>query len=379
MSSRLHKSIPFYMQISRILRQEILSGVHRADHAFPSELDLAERFEVCKDVVRQSLRLLAGEGLLRRIRGQGTFLGEAVKDTGSSQVFLTSFQGAEASGALAQALQPGVDAHGMALSVCRVPLEDLEAEATALRDIASRHPRAILASPALDGDRDNRNIYNQLLANGMPLILIDRHVPAVMADAVYFDYEGSMHAATQALLASGCQRPAVVMAGLHYRVGQARLEGAKRAFKEHGIEWSNNSVLALDNELASDPVALRRALRNAAPETGIGGKAEPDGLIVSSAWLAWLVFQILRKEGRAASLRSIAAIADRPAGDADFNALLGARYRLFDELGAVAAEVLTQRLSGDAAPGVPIVRPVPCRALTGAEAQARFYVRTESL
>ena len=57
---------PAYMVVSLELQRRILSGALKPGEALPSETDLAERFGVNRSTVREGIRHLESEGLLRR-------------------------------------------------------------------------------------------------------------------------------------------------------------------------------------------------------------------------------------------------------------------------------------------------------------------------
>ena len=60
-------------QIADVLRQELADGIYPAGGRFPSEYDLAERFQVHKSTANKAVSMLAAEGLLvRGGRGAGT-------------------------------------------------------------------------------------------------------------------------------------------------------------------------------------------------------------------------------------------------------------------------------------------------------------------
>ncbi len=56
-------------QIAKALRDAILSGELAADDRLPSESDLAERFDVSRPTVREALKRLAAQSLIRTQRG----------------------------------------------------------------------------------------------------------------------------------------------------------------------------------------------------------------------------------------------------------------------------------------------------------------------
>jgi GntR family transcriptional regulator len=66
--------IPLYYQLETILRDRIASGEIPLDKPFPTELDLCKEFEISRPTVRQAIKALELEGLVRRQRGRGTFV-----------------------------------------------------------------------------------------------------------------------------------------------------------------------------------------------------------------------------------------------------------------------------------------------------------------
>lgn len=66
--------IPFYYQLSQLLRGEIEAGAWLPDTLIPSEHELCAAYGLSRTVVRQALGELAAEGLLYRVKGKGTFV-----------------------------------------------------------------------------------------------------------------------------------------------------------------------------------------------------------------------------------------------------------------------------------------------------------------
>lgn len=65
---------PYYHQIESIYRNKIASGELREGARLPSEDDLTKGFQVSRATVRQALRNLEDDGLVRREQGRGTFV-----------------------------------------------------------------------------------------------------------------------------------------------------------------------------------------------------------------------------------------------------------------------------------------------------------------
>src|SRR4051812_47919973 len=66
--------LPFYYQLAELLEQEITSGRWASGSRVPPELDLCDGFGLSRTPVRQALGRLEQRGLIRRFKGQGTFV-----------------------------------------------------------------------------------------------------------------------------------------------------------------------------------------------------------------------------------------------------------------------------------------------------------------
>lgn len=64
--------LPKYYQVEQLLRRRIAEM--DSGQALPSEPDLAKEYAVSRSTVRTAIEVLAGEGLLLRLQGRGTFV-----------------------------------------------------------------------------------------------------------------------------------------------------------------------------------------------------------------------------------------------------------------------------------------------------------------
>lgn len=65
---------PLYLQIKQLLIQRVLSGEWRPAQLLPSEMKLAEEYDVSQGTVRKAIEEMAAENLVVRQQGKGTFV-----------------------------------------------------------------------------------------------------------------------------------------------------------------------------------------------------------------------------------------------------------------------------------------------------------------
>jgi GntR family transcriptional regulator, arabinose operon transcriptional repressor len=69
-------SSPKYLLIKRHLQEEMAAGRLKPGQALPSETALVDTLKVARNTIRQALGELEREGVVRRVRGKGTFVSE---------------------------------------------------------------------------------------------------------------------------------------------------------------------------------------------------------------------------------------------------------------------------------------------------------------
>lgn len=73
----LQPAAPLYVRIAEELRANIQAGIYQVGDRLPPEISLSERFGVNRHTLRRAIDLLRQEGLLRVVRGRGTFVAAA--------------------------------------------------------------------------------------------------------------------------------------------------------------------------------------------------------------------------------------------------------------------------------------------------------------
>src|SRR3954468_1771940 len=65
---------PLYEQIKILLTQSLVAGEWKPGEAIPSEMDLAQRYQVSQGTVRKAIDELASEHIVVRRQGKGTYV-----------------------------------------------------------------------------------------------------------------------------------------------------------------------------------------------------------------------------------------------------------------------------------------------------------------
>src|SRR5436190_18434591 len=65
---------PLYQQIKGLITRSLQAGEWKPGEAIPSEIELAARFRVSQGTVRKAIDELAGEHILVRRQGKGTYV-----------------------------------------------------------------------------------------------------------------------------------------------------------------------------------------------------------------------------------------------------------------------------------------------------------------
>lgn len=75
-----HSHVPIYLQIERILTDQIAEGSLHPGDPIPSETVLAEQYQVSRMTARKAVDYLVRQGVVERQRGRGTFICERTQE-----------------------------------------------------------------------------------------------------------------------------------------------------------------------------------------------------------------------------------------------------------------------------------------------------------
>ena len=88
MQSKLYSShVPSYVSIYNSLYSDIMDGVYPEGGVLPGEQQLAEKYNVSRNTLRQALAILSVDGLIIKSRGRGTVVAERTDKAITKRIF----------------------------------------------------------------------------------------------------------------------------------------------------------------------------------------------------------------------------------------------------------------------------------------------------
>lgn len=229
--------VPLYHQLEQALLELIRLRGLAPGALFPSEHELAAEFGVARLTVRRAVERLAGQGVLRRERGLGTFVADPARATPRSAAGTLTFLLPGMTSIVHLRTLAGAEeearAHGFQLVVAHAD-RDPALEARHITAALSSGTAGLLLWP-LGGETD-RAPLNRLSAAGVPFVLVDRYLEERADDHVVVDDVAGAYAATAHLAELGHRRIALALfEDTDVSAVRLRREGYRRALADHGL------------------------------------------------------------------------------------------------------------------------------------------------
>lgn len=357
---------PFYLQLARIMRERITDGVYMPGARLPDEEALSAEFGVSKDVVRVSLRMLAEEGLLLRIRSKGTFVADTPSLAGPRQILFTTCQNPLAVDRLSRGIEQGIGERNCEIVMRRVHPFDLELERKVLLQPGAAAFSLVVATPAVAlDDSDNRRLFSSISRKGIPIITVDHQFTDIQVDALFFDEYGSVKQMAEEVVADvGDDRIAFCISAGRHRIVRER----NRALLEIAMRSGNRITIIELPELIPEAEARGGEFARKILDAGCGF----DRLVFTGNSVAWNAYRILRNHGQAGRIKIIGSVGDMGVGDEEFNSRLICYYRLYDDFILPLSEMVSLRLDRRIPSDMSMVRLIKFRSMSSSEIRRYF-------
>lgn len=289
------KSTPKYRQV----KQELLSWIHagslKPGDLMPSENEVAERFGMSRQTVRQAFGELEAEGWLKRIQGKGTYVSEpeafsagggALKTVGLITTYISDYifphivRGAEAA----------LRRRGYRLLLSSTD-NDKERERESLEMMLSQPLDGLIIEPTKSAEGNpNLSYYLSLDYRNIPYVMINERYPELDTPCLKSDdrqggYEAALH-----LLELGHERIAGFFK-MDDLQGVNRLKGFMQAHREKGVSIQPELVVHYSTE-EKRTRPRDSALRMLSREAG-----RPTAFVCYNDELAVQLLEVIRQTG----------------------------------------------------------------------------------
>ena len=251
-------------RVRQHLLDEVSSGRLSSAEPLPSENVLATTFGVCRNTVRRAFEDLEKQGIIRRIRGKGTFLKRSPNaSTRPSQLAVYALILPELRRSLYPSLIRGFGQSAGEMTrqvmVCQSG-NDIYKQADIILQVMDKKvegvamvPTTLPATPAYH--------VRMLQQSGIAVVFCHRGIPEVQAPCVTWDWQEVGRLAANTLLSYGHRRIGMI-SPMRYRVPEAYWRGLKEAMEIAAVELpeenldmgsSENVRAALEGMLSRSP------------------------------------------------------------------------------------------------------------------------------
>jgi GntR family transcriptional regulator of arabinose operon len=341
-----------YRRLERILRDRIRAGSYTEGALLPSELELANEFNLSRHSVRQSLQLLEQAGWISRQQGRGTLVFNPPRETSGNQstrdvgVLIPCITIALYPG-VARGIEDVIRSHGYHMVLTSYDV-DPEREAKCLDELISKPVIGVIACPSYNSRPAD---YQRVLDAGVSLVLVDTMLEGVGADLVSTDDFWSAYEGAGALLRAGCRNIAYLTGHLTASTSRERLAGFRMAMEEAGVELPPPRI---------SEGAFNADFGHSATQRLLEADPEVDGLFVANDPIAVGVARALREANRRLPICSFDEPAVTPEVARSIIHVKQCRYALGRAAGEALIRRIRERTSGQ--PAMP-----PCRIRIRAE------------
>ncbi|MEV5322807.1 GntR family transcriptional regulator [Nonomuraea sp. NPDC052634] len=245
-----------YERIIEYLLDELRRGALNPGDRVPSEMELAERFEVSRITSKKALEVLRQAGVVQRIRGKGSFVAAELPDLDALELSPSSTaagEGERVPGTIAMIYPDASEAYGLEL-LCAVEERcaerginlvikrtrgSQEEEEKAIESMVDAGLAEGLIVFPVHGEYYNAGLLRTIL-DGFPLVLVDRYLAGIQVCAVHTDNVAAARALTERVLDQGHRQVAFVSPPPENTSSiEERLEGFRAAFAGRGLSLDN--------------------------------------------------------------------------------------------------------------------------------------------
>jgi DNA-binding LacI/PurR family transcriptional regulator len=262
-----------YYRLYKTFKEDIESGVYEQSKKLPTEIELAEQYNVSRPTVAKALELLRKSGHIERVSGAGTFVRyQPETDIKNFALLIPGLGETEIFESICGHMSHLAQVKNFNLIWSGSMQEDAEMRRQHIKQLAVRyidqqHIDGVFFTPLeLTSEKDsvNLNIVELFDKAGIPVVLMDRDIVSFPLrskyDIVGIDNFRLAFILTQHLLQQGCKQVKFAARPHSAPTVQLRIFGYQQALKEAGMQSSSDDIHIGDID---SPEYIERLLANA--------------------------------------------------------------------------------------------------------------------
>lgn len=240
-----------YQSLINYINSQIESGDFRPGDKLPSENELSEQFGISRQTVRKAIGLLEEEGIVRRIKGSGTYLSfdrrENLEQKNSIAV-VTTYVDSYIFPKTIQGIEKVLFESGYSVQISFTN-NMLEREKSILEDIISRDDVAGVIVEGTKSGLPNPNLplYRQLISRKVPVLFINTYYPELDVPHVSLNDVEAAELAVNYLIDKGHKEIGAILK-LDDGQGRQRYLGYLSAMEVAGYPVTDSRMVWIDTD-----------------------------------------------------------------------------------------------------------------------------------
>lgn len=248
---KTEKTAPRYMELAKWINDQILEKQLHAGQKLYSEKQLQEMFGVSRQTVRRALGLLEQEGILRSVRGSGTYINDNRQANLAKRMrvsVITTYVDGYIFPRMIQGIENVLLENGYSVQIAFTNNQHGR-ERMILKDILSRDEVSGIVVETTKSAIQNPNLklYREILKRQIPVLFLNSFYPELDVPHVSLNDHMVGYRMTKYLIGMGHTKIAGIFK-LDDLQGNIRCSGFVDAMYEAGLEIDDRNVLWLDTE-----------------------------------------------------------------------------------------------------------------------------------
>lgn len=248
---KTEKAVPKYMELAKWINTQIQEKQLHAGEKLYSENELRKMFGVSRQTVRRALALLEQEGILRSVRGSGTYINDNRLMNLAKRMrvsVVTTYVDGYIFPRMIQGIENVLLENGYSVQIAFTNNQHGR-ERTILKDILDRDEVSGLVVETTKSAIANPNLefYREFCRRRIPVLFVNSYYPSLDIPHVSLDDHSAGYKMTRYLIERGHTKIGGVFK-LDDLQGQIRFSGFIDAVYESGLEIDERNILWLDTE-----------------------------------------------------------------------------------------------------------------------------------